>query len=76
MMNYSYLAGVIDSDGSLTISMLHKSRPNPVVRAIFQLTWVKTEETVKFIEELVSHYGGSFLFKQKKGHLFLTVNLP
>lgn len=55
-----YLAGVIDSDGSISISILHKNRPHPTYRALLQLTWTRTEKTEEFMNRLVSQFGGSF----------------
>lgn len=60
MINPAYLAGIVDSDGSLTISKRNINRKNPSYCCMFQLTWKKTDLTVGFITSLVNEYGGSF----------------
>lgn len=55
-----YLAGVLDSDGSLSIVKNHvNKRPNPSYTASIQLTWTKTDKSVKVIEKLKQMFGGS-----------------
>ncbi len=56
----AYVAGVLDSDGSLSVVIRHKNRPNPTYQACFQLTWKKTKESIKFFEYLKKRYGGSY----------------
>lgn len=63
-MNPAYLAGVLDSDGSLTITIRHKARKNPNYCAFFQLTWTLTPESEKFLKEVQKIYGGS-VYKPK-----------
>lgn len=60
----AYLAGVVDSDGSLSIAMRHMNRPNPTYQAVFQLTWTKSFKTTGVFTQLISEYGGSF-FEEK-----------
>lgn len=59
-----YLAGVLDSDGSFTITKRHKYRNNCNYTAIIQLTWTDSSITQKFMKTLCNQYGGSF-FKGK-----------
>lgn len=56
----AYIAGVIDSDGSLSLAKRHINRVNPTYQGIFQLTWLKNNESIKFCEYLVNTYGGSY----------------
>lgn len=58
----AYLAGVIDSDGSLSISINHRIRKTPNYTALFQLTWTKTTLSLDFMDRLVRTYGGSYCF--------------
>lgn len=57
----AYLAGVIDSDGSIGISRRteKKNSKGYSYREIIQLTWKKTDQTVAFVEMLKNIYGGS-----------------
>lgn len=55
-----YLAGVIDSDGSISITKRHKDRVNPNYSAMIQIGWVYKPETELFMQSLVNKYGGSF----------------
>lgn len=59
-INPAYLAGVIDSDGSFSISRLHKKRRNVSYSPSFQLTWSNTLLTREFFEQLKIQYGGSY----------------
>lgn len=65
-----YLAGVVDSDGSITITKRNISRSNPSYVAMFQLTWVHNEITDEFMRSLVSKYGGSFFIQTEKRNAF------
>ena len=57
----AYLAGIVDSDGSLSITRQHwKKRPNPVYVGLFQLTWIANNQTENVLKELVSKYGGTY----------------
>ncbi len=62
MIESAYLAGVLDSDGS--ISIVRRKNSSTVngffYRVIFQLTWVETPDTVKIMKYLVNQYKGSF----------------
>lgn len=55
-----YLTGVIDSDGSLSISKRHTSRPNPNFIAMIQITWLYSEYSLEYFEFLKSNFGGSY----------------
>lgn len=55
----AYLAGVIDSDGSISIAIRHRVRPNPTYSAMVQLTWSKTEKTFETMNKIKEIYGGS-----------------
>lgn len=60
MINPAYLAGIIDSDGSISITKRNISRENPSYCVMFQLTWKLTDETERFMKDLTTQYGGSF----------------
>lgn len=68
-LDVAYLAGVVDSDGSLTISRQHnKTRPNPSFTPTFQLSWVESIASRKVMELLKTSYGGSISkSKSQKG---------
>lgn len=55
----AYLAGVLDSDGSLTLTIRHKKRVTPNYSAFFQLTWTHTDKSEKVMNQLKEKYGGS-----------------
>lgn len=55
-----YLAGVIDSDGSISITKRHVNRPNPHYSVMIQLGWIYKEETEEFMKALVNKFGGSY----------------
>lgn len=56
-----YLAGVIDSDGSISvIKKYYVSRPTTNYSASIQLTWVETPTVKEFMQQLVNQYGGSY----------------
>ncbi len=61
----AYLAGVIDSDGSFSISQKHKARKKSNYNGVFQLTWTVSPLTLAFMKKLVSIYGGSFFIGKK-----------
>lgn len=56
----AYIAGVIDSDGSLTIYRQHRNRKASTYTPTFQLQWTKTTKSKKVLDSLVKQYGGSF----------------
>lgn len=56
----SYLAGLIDSDGSLTVSRIHPKRPNVSYVAAFQISWMANEKSISIFHSLKEKYGGSF----------------
>ena len=60
MINPAYLAGIIDSDGSISIARRNINRQNPSYCVMFQLTWKLTEESKQFMSDLTKQYGGSF----------------
>lgn len=55
-----YLAGVIDSDGSISICKRHKKRRLPNYTVMICLTWLKDSKSKKFMRELVEQFGGSY----------------
>lgn len=55
----AYIAGVVDSDGSIGISRQNIKRPRPSYRPQFQLTWVKNQKTMQVLKFLKETYGGS-----------------
>lgn len=56
----AYLAGVIDSDGSIGISRRNnvQNTHGYTYRGTVQLTWKKDEGTLKFVQMLKDMYGG------------------
>lgn len=68
IINSAYLTGVIDSDGSLSITKRHINRPNPNYTCMFALTWSKTSTSIKFMQALVNTYGGSFAECKRVGY--------
>lgn len=60
----SYLAGVIDSDGSIGIS--RRTEPSNShgysYREVIQITWKKSDKTTEFLSKLKNIYGGSLGF--------------
>ena len=61
---YSYLAGVIDSDGSISVLKRHQKRTTPTFTVTLQLTWKKTKNSEFFLKFLKAKYGGT-IFVQK-----------
>lgn len=59
-INTAYLAGVLDSDGSFSITKRHIKRSKPNYVAMVQLSWKDSELTRSFMEKLVKEFGGSF----------------
>lgn len=59
-MSPEYLAGVIDSDGSISITKRCHERENPNYSVMVQLGWVFKDETKAFMDKLVAKYGGSY----------------
>jgi len=57
----AYLAGVLDSDGS--ISIVRRKKQKTIngfhYRAVFQLSWIKKDLTMEVLSELVVKYGGN-----------------
>lgn len=74
-INKSYLAGVVDSDGSFSITKRNTSRINPSYVGMFQLTWVHNEVTDEFMKSLVSKYGGSFFIQTEKRNAFPNASM-
>lgn len=62
MINLSehYLAGVLDSDGSLSITKRHLKRPNPNYTVMIQITWLYSKASEDYFRNLKHWYGGSF----------------
>jgi hypothetical protein len=59
-INYAYLAGVLDSDGSFSIAKRHVNRPLKNYTAMIQLSWKKSDISIDFMNQLVHQYGGSW----------------
>lgn len=62
-MNISpqYLAGVIDSDGSICITKRGlKDRPNPNYSVMIQIGWVYKDTTEAFMKQMKIDFGGSY----------------
>jgi len=55
----AYLAGVMDSDGSFTLSKVHTKRKNPSYVPTIQITWLKSKFSFKVLNSIKSTYGGS-----------------
>lgn len=55
-----YLAGVLDSDGSFTISKRHLKRKNINYIVMIQITWTKSKISKQIFETLTRYYGGSY----------------
>jgi len=55
-----YLAGVIDSDGSISVIRKHIKRSNPYYGISIQITWTNKKETQTVFKKLVKIYGGTF----------------
>lgn len=69
-MNFAaYLAGIMDSDGSISICIRHRNRPTPSYCVLVQLTWMATDKTLSAMEKIKSVYGGS-INKHKRGNGF------
>ncbi len=62
----AYMAGVIDSDGSISICCVHKSRPTPSYIVSIQLSWSFNEKTLKVMEKIKSIYGGNISLTNRK----------
>lgn len=68
-INPQYLAGVMDSDGSFTITRRHPQRQKQCnYTCMVQLTWTLNEKTKKFIESLAAQYGGSWFIGSPKNN--------
>lgn len=67
MISPEYLAGVIDSDGSICLTKRHVKRPKPNYMIMVQLGWVDKPETRAVMDQLKEQYGGStFIVKPSK----------
>lgn len=55
----AYLAGVIDSDGAISIAIRHSNRPTPSYVVLIQLSWAQTEKVLSTLEKIKSIYGGA-----------------
>jgi len=69
-MDSAYLAGVIDSDGSISITKRNTGRKRPTFAVMVQLTWVYNGLTERFFKELVSKYGGSYFKSDRSANRF------
>ena len=65
ILSYQHIAGVIDSDGSITISRRNFKRKRPTYTVLIQLTWILTKPTKNYIENLVRYFGGSYFISEK-----------
>lgn len=68
---FAYAAGMIDSDGSITLHKNHSSRKNPHYKVTIQLTWSKTELTTETMKEFIRHFGGK-LYEVKRNLGYAT----
>jgi hypothetical protein len=59
-LNPAYLAGIIDSDGSMSVARRNPNRVHPSFVAMVQLNWKSTELSKTFLDILVAEYGGSY----------------
>lgn len=66
----AYIAGVLDSDGSLSICIRHKIRKVPNYSAMFQLTWTFSEKSEKVMNTLKEKYGGSVYLNKLRTDVF------
>lgn len=55
----AYIAGLADSDGSFTITIMKPKRPTPYYRSTFQLGWKKSDKALLTLEQIKTKYGGS-----------------
>jgi hypothetical protein len=60
MLSPGYIAGILDSDGSLAITKRHVKRKNPNYTCIIQITWLESKFSSKVIKEMVKLFGGSY----------------
>lgn len=58
-MFVAYVAGVVDSDGSISIAKSHSKRKNPSYVASIQLSWLYNDKTLIVFEKLKEIYGGN-----------------
>lgn len=61
----AYMAGVIDSDGSISICKKHITRPNPNYSVVIQLGWAATKKSLSAIKEIQKRYGGYLSFHKR-----------
>lgn len=61
-MNYShhYLAGVIDSDGSISVAKRHLRRKTPNYTIMLQISWNYSKSAENYFNFLKQSYGGSY----------------
>lgn len=58
----AYIAGMLDSDGSLSISKLHATRKTPNYRVIFQVQWKLSAASESVLLSLKKTYGGAICY--------------
>src|SRR3990167_3799662 len=70
MISPTYLAGVLDSDGSFSIMRYKQANNRPKTwsrkwyyRAQAQLTWTQTDKSLNVMQQIKSRYGGYILAK-------------
>ncbi len=61
-----YLAGVMDSDGSFSITIRHKTRPNANYICMIQISWKYTDISEKFMKKLCKMFGGTYHINSRK----------
>ena len=59
-MTPEYIAGVLDSDGSLSISRRRQNKKTPNFIIMIQITWLYNVNSLKFFKKLCKTYGGSY----------------
>lgn len=65
-ISFEHIAGVIDSDGSITISKRNSVRKRPTYTVLLQLTWVYNETTKEYMNQLIHLFGGSYFISDKR----------
>lgn len=53
------MAGIIDSDGSISLSKVNKKRKNPSYFTLIQLTWIANDKNLAVLEKIKTEFGGN-----------------